>query len=203
MNDEPIFVIAAGWSCSLYKRIRDLTRWGHVIGVNDAALYADVHTAVTMDRLWLEHRLAAMDELRIPLWYRDNTAKNVQPGPLHIPFAGNIKMMRMSEASTELWGDNSGACALNRAYQMKPQRIYLFGFDMQKGPGGQSHWYSPYPWKSGGGAKPGTMAGWARSFDIKAKQFAAAGIAVKSVNPHTLVKAFPVISFKEFEQEVM
>lgn len=203
MNDEPVFVIAGGWSCSLYKRVRDLTRWGHVIGVNDVALYADVHTAVTMDRLWLEHRLAAMDDLKVPTWYRDNTAKNVRPGALHIPFHGSIQSLRMSEESTDLWGDNSGACAINRAYQMKPQRIYLFGFDMQKGPAGQSHWYSPYPWKSGGGAKPGTMAGWAKSFAVKAKQFTDAGITVKSVNPLTLITAFPVISFKDFEREVM
>lgn len=201
-SEEPVMIIAGGWSCSQYKRIKKLTKWGHVIGVNDAAIYAEVHTAITMDRLWLEHRLEEMDKQTIPLWYRVCTAKNVKPGPLHHSFVGQPNNVRMSEDRAELWGSNSGAVALNLAYLMRPRRLYLFGFDMQQGPRGEPHWYPPYPWKSGGGAKVGTMRQWADEFRIKFQQFKKAGVTVKNVNTRSLITAFPTIGFEEFEVEV-
>lgn len=200
--DEPILVIAGGWSCSQYKAVRDLTKYGHVIGVNDAAYRAVVHTAVTMDREWLEHRIGYLEDEMLPTWYRVCTAKNVKPGSLHHPYKGNIKPQGMSEDAAELWGDNSGAVALNLAYLMRPKRVYLFGYDMQKGPDGESHWYEPYAWKNGGGSKSASLATWARSFDVKARQFAKAGIQVFNVNPRSLITAFPVLSFKDFEKAV-
>ena len=54
------FVIGGGWSVGQYAdQLDDLTSLGHVIGVNDASIHANVHEALTMDRLWFEHRWPA------------------------------------------------------------------------------------------------------------------------------------------------
>lgn len=201
LHDDPVIVIAGGWSCSQYKRVKSLIKYGHVIGVNDAAVHAEVHTAVTMDREWLENRIDVMDEYMLPTWYRECTAKNVKPGPLHHSYKGNIKPLEMSQDCAELWGDNSGAVALNLAYLMRPKKCYLFGYDMQKGPSGESHWYKPYQWKNGGGSKPSALANWARGFNVKAAQFEKAGIKVYNVNPRSLITAFQTMSFADFEKE--
>jgi len=165
-------VVAGGWSVSkIPEKVRNnLINEACVIGVNDSAIHMPVDYALTMDRLWLEHRIDKMRELGITTYYRRCTAKNVQPEyPQFVPYFGDIWRGQMTLEPGHLWGNNSGRVALNLAYQLAPKRVFMLGFDFKLGPNGEKHWYPPYSW--GGGAKVSKMAEWSTEFEYAAHQF--------------------------------
>lgn len=161
------FVIGGGWSVGQYAdQLDDLTSLGHVIGVNDAAIHANVHEAITMDRLWFEHRWPALRNLRVQkVWVREKCDCNVPrktPADNWLTFKHFNKPMP-SVTPGELHGGNSGTCAINLAFQQMSSgdNLFLLGFDMCKGPNGEPYWYPPYPWATPTGAtKPGHFKQW-------------------------------------------
>jgi hypothetical protein len=192
------FVIGGGWSVSQIDT-RKLHRYGHTYGVNDAALFTNVFTAVTMDRLWFEHRWPMLKARRIDEVYvrekcdcnvkRDSTAYWKTFKHHHKP--------GMSKAPGELFGGNSGTCAINLAYQSMADgdSLFLLGFDMCRGPGNEPYWYPAYPWANpDGGTKPGHYRDWVKQFDDIAKVFESRKMKVYSVNPRTQIKNFPIIT---------
>lgn len=153
------FVIGGGHTVDSYD-IRELKWFGKAIGVNDAALWAPVHICLTMDRLWFEHRWPYLRTLRVAETYvREKCDCNVPRKDAR----DNWKTFKhfnkpgLGETPGELWGANSGSCAINLAFQLSEpgDRIFLLGFDMQKGRGGQPYWYPPYPWAQPEGATSG------------------------------------------------
>jgi hypothetical protein len=185
-----IMVVAGGHSVSMIdKSIRDnLVNEACVIGVNDSALYMPVDYAITMDRIWLEKRYVKMRESGTTTYYRACTTKNGEfwarvggrpQQPQFMPYFGNISRAQMTTDPGHLWGDNSGKVALNLAYQLGPKRVFMLGFDLKLGADGEQHWYPAYPW--GGGAKQGSMKGWAASYDYIADQFQWANIELRNV----------------------
>jgi hypothetical protein len=171
----PVTVVAGGWSASRF----DLSKLpGTVIGVNDAGLLVPhVDIIVSMDRLWAEHRFDRLRGLRKPTWLRRRTLMNIDlEGCTFVtPFENDHTSTVLSEVPGTLNGTHSGFCALNLAYQLKPCELYLVGFDMQRGPKGEAHWFPPYPWSatSTGAAR---LAVWAGQFEGAALQLHAAGI---------------------------
>lgn len=173
------FVIGGGYSVGEYaNKLDDLMSYGHVIGVNDSAIHAPVHEALTMDRLWFENRWASLRNLRVnTTWVREKCDCNVPRKDerdnwvtfkhLNKPFP--------SVTPKELHGGNSGACAINLAMQQmfEGDNLFLLGFDMCKGPNGEPYWYPPYPWANPAGAtKPGHFKQWVHDlegFDVHAR----------------------------------
>ena len=194
-----VIVLAGGASVMQYN-LRDLEHRGYLIAVNDAAIYTKCHVAFTMDRLWLEGRQLLLKVLQPPeIWYRKGTPKNFEPPYTWNAFTHDKDYPTlMTKEHGRLNGSNSGTCAVNRAFQLRPERVFLLGFDMQHGPRGEKHWYPDYPWGNGGGSKPGTLREWKEEFGDIAKQFKQEGIAVFNVNHRSLITAFPVISYDEF-----
>jgi len=197
------FVVGGGWSVGQWAdQLDDLMSYGHVIGVNDAAIHARVHEAITMDRLWFEHRYAALRDLRVQkIWVREKCDCNVKK-VLHddwFTFRHFNKPMP-SVTYGELHGGNSGTCAINLAFQQMLQgdNLFLLGFDMCKGPNGEPYWYPPYPWASPAGAtKPGHFKAWVRdmygfSQYAKVKQLNVYNVTTRSEIPH-----FPKIKFDQ------
>lgn len=173
---DTVTVLAGGWSARRY-----LDRLpGFVIGVNDAALKAPTHAALSMDRLWAENRWAEIQRRAIPTWLRRAPARaGEDPDWLRI-FDCDHTSTTLSDEPGTLNGTHSGFCALNLAYQMRPRRIVLVGLDMSKGPRGEAHWFPDYPWaKPGGATTSGKFAEWARQFDTAARQCRDADIAVE------------------------
>lgn len=201
---KSVIVIGGGWSISqLPLQETDLKEYGLVIGVNDAAIHARVHVAVTMDRLWLENRAETLEFMNMPVHFRAGICKNVKEPRLGIPFKNNnIMRAGMSAAPGELFGDNSGACAVNLAFKQGTKRIYLLGFDMQNGPNGERHWYPPYPWSEGGGSSDGKLKQWSEEWAEFARHFAQEDVVVKNVNTRTKLNNFPVIGWKHFMKEI-
>jgi hypothetical protein len=186
-----ITVLAGGWSARAYLDRLE----GVVIGVNDAALCYPADIAVSMDRLWTEHRWDQLKRRAKPAWIRRSALKNiperdpaVRPAWLK-PFVCDHTSTVFSEDDEELHGTHSGFCALNLAYVMRPQRLVLVGFDMSKGPKGEAHWFPPYEWAPQGATTSGKFKAWAAQFDDAAKKFKAAGVAVE-VWGQTAIPAF-------------
>jgi hypothetical protein len=152
-----------------------------------------------MDRLWTEHRWPRLAALAPMAYIRRSALKNIAARPPWLlAFENDHTATEMSEAPGVLNGTNSGLCALNLAYQLRPSRIWLFGFDMSHGPAGEPYWYPPYPWTGPrGGTTSGKYAVWARQFDPAAKACLAAGIEVFNVT-RGAVDAFTRIDPREF-----
>jgi hypothetical protein len=185
---DTISVLAGGWSV----KGLDLTRLpGMVIGVNDAGVRAPrVDAVVTMDRLWLEWRWPDLCRTQTPTWARPAALKHIHDRPPWLTvFECDWQSAEMSDEPGRLNGTNSGGCALNRAYQLRPRRVVLFGFDMGRSPQGESYWYPNYPWKPTGGAGS-KYAQWSRQFEPAAKAFRAAGIEVLNASPVSRIPAF-------------
>lgn len=195
-----VIVLAGGHSVQSYN-LRDIEERGHLIAVNDSALYTKCDVAFTMDRLWIEGRQLLLKTLNPPeIWYRDKTVKNFLP-PSHWHcywHSETTEPTHMEKEPGKLNGSNSGTCALNLAFQRANARVFMLGFDMQRGSGGEKHWYPDYPWNNGGGTKQATLEEWAREFDMIASHFKKAGIQAFNVNHRSLISAFPVVSYTEF-----
>lgn len=189
-------IVGGGYSVSEYSH-RGLSSAAHVYGINDAALWTDVHTAVTMDRLWFENRWPYLLAKQVPdIYIREGCDKNVKEH-----YAKVFKHLRTDYLQKEpgtLAGSNSGACALNLAFQQSQRgdNIFLLGFDMCKGPQGEPYWYPPYPWAQPEGAtKPGHFRDWAIEMSRFHAQLLIEGVNVYNVTHRSELTAFPKITF--------
>ena len=185
---ETVSVVAGGWSVLQVdlKRIP-----GCIIGVNDSGLYLPrCDIIVSMDRLWAENRYNNLHCMHTETWLRRSAVKNIYTKwPwLHV-FDCDHESTEFSDDHGVLNGTNSGLCAFNKAYQLRPQVIYLFGFDMRPGPHGESYWYARYPWSKG--ISTGKLTRWAQQFSSAAKKCRAAGIDVINASSRSLIKEFP------------
>lgn len=175
---------------------------GHVIGVNDSAILAKCHTAVSMDRLWTEYRWPDLGGIARRAFIRDAALKGIQDRPdwLRV-FECDYKSTIFSDEPKRLNGTNSGGCALNLAWRLRPRRVFLFGFDMNRSPNGAAYWYKPYPWAPQGATKSGKYDEWMRQMASIAEQFKAANIEVVNVSATSSIEVFRKITPKEFLKE--
>lgn len=156
-----------------------------------------------MDRLWAEHRARQYFlENDGDLWVRRGANKSLPSHPRLIQFECDHEATEMSNEPYVLNGTNSGMCALNYAFQCQPKQLFLFGYDMQKGPGGEPYYHKPYEWADQNGAtKPGKYKEWSRQFDTIARQFRDLGTRVYNINNRSkLVGCFQEISYAEFQE---
>lgn len=196
-----VCILAGGWS------VRDICIKhlpGKVIAVNDAAIYAKCDYIVSMDRLWSEYRWGKLKELNLPTFLRRSAVQNLN---LEAEGWSGLSVFDCDNQSTFLSsyenvlnGSNSGFCALNLAYKLKPKKIYLLGFDMSRGPKGETYWYPSYPWSGskGGATSAGKYREWAKQFEGAARQFKELGIEVLNVTRKNPIEAFRKIQPQEF-----
>ncbi len=198
------FVVGGGWSVSRYEnQLDDLITHGHVIGVNDAAIHMHVHEALTMDRLWFEHRWPKLRDLRVQkVWVREKCDCNVPrktPADNWLTFK-HFNKPTPSVTPGELHGGNSGTCAINLALQQmgSGDNLFLLGFDMQKGPEGQPYWYPPYPWAHPDGAtKPGHFKTWVQDMHGFAQHAKVKKLNVYNVTTRSQIPHFPKMTFEQ------
>jgi hypothetical protein len=189
--NRDVSVVAGGWSVS---EVNLNAIPGRIIAINDSCIYLPHwDETVTMDRLWAEYRWDYLHSQHQSTYFRRTCMKHIPRANwpwLHI-YDNDNKSVIFSHEVNRLNGSNSAVCGLNRAYQCWPQRLLLFGFDMQVGPNGESHWYPGYPWTPrGGSTKPGRFKTWASEFDAIAVQFEEMGTQVINVSSRSLIKAF-------------
>lgn len=201
MTPDTITIIASGPSAAAV----DLERvGGFVIGVNEAGVAAPrVDAIVSMDRLWTEHRWDWLVARAAPTWLRRSAVQNVKDRweGLHVFDCDHLSSV-LSCVPGWLNGTNSGLCALNLAYQMRPRRLFLVGFDMRRD-AGAPYWHRPHEYANPkGGTSNGKYAEWANQFSWAAQAFAVAGVRVSNVSPKSAIADFPKITPKQYLQEL-
>lgn len=204
MSDD-ITIVGGGWSV----RDIDLDRLiGRIIAVNEAGvLLPRVDAIVSMDRLWTEHRWSRLWDMACSTWLRRSAVQNLPASYLnaatwlHI-FECDNESSEFSDDTRRLNGTNSGACALNLAYLMKPRRLYLLGFDMNRSPEGRPYWYPPYTWaKPNGGTSNKRYREWSTQFAKAAAAFNSIGTEVFNVSPSSAIEVFKKITPQQYAQE--
>jgi hypothetical protein len=158
-----ISVVAGGWSVN---EVDLSTIPGFIIGVNDSAYQLPrVDAAVSMDRRWAENRKEFILGSDLPVYLRNNATRLPE-----LREARNVTLYKCDNESVSFGpttahmnGTSSATVALNLAYIMWPQKLYLFGFDMCRGPHDEAHWYPDYPWNVRS-TKAGRLAQWSREF---------------------------------------
>jgi hypothetical protein len=208
MAGGDITIIGGGWSV-LNLALDRLC--GRVIAVNDAAIHAPSwDIAVSMDRLWTEHRLeqlvirSAEVEPRREIWLRRSAVQNVRVDGwpwIHV-FNCDHQTNVFSAKPGTLNGTNSGACAMNLAWQLRPDRVFLLGFDMCRSSDGRVYWYPPYPWAhERGGTGDKTYTTWAGQFKTAASAFRRIRCEVFNVSPASAIEAFPKMTPAQYLRE--
>jgi hypothetical protein len=89
-------------------------------------------------------------------------------------------------------GRNGGYQAINLAVHLGAKRIILLGYDMQKGPKGESHWHGDHPRHT-----ESPYGIFVRKFDTIVKPLAAAGVSVVNCSRHSALKCFPKADLAE------
>lgn len=84
-------------------------------------------------------------------------------------------------------GRNSGYQAVGLAYMWGAARIVLLGYDMQRGPNGETHHHGDH---EGGLPNLGTMSEWARSFIQLGADLRARGVEVINATRRTAITCF-------------
>lgn len=188
-----VSVIAGGFS---FKEVAHRKVPGYKIVVNDSAVHLNCpfDEIVSMDRLWTENRWDQLQLLRTRSWLRRSAVQNVEyetESWAHV-FDCDHKSVEFSDQLGILNGTSSGTCAINRAYQLKPYKLFLFGFDMCRDAKGNAYWYPPYPWVSekGGSTSNGKYKTWASEFNNIAIAFAQAGCEVINVSRYSAITSF-------------
>lgn len=173
---DEVSVLAGGWSARRHD-VQALP--GLVIGVNESAVLARCHIAVSMDRLWTEARWARLLDLGIPAWLRRAALIRIPERPPWVTVfdCDYVSATMVDDTPRVLNGTNSGLCAVNLAFQLRPQVLRLYGMDLAQGPKGERHWYPPYPWvPPGKGTGGNTFAKWRQDLAKALKQCREAGI---------------------------
>lgn len=210
MSGGDITIIGGGWSV-LNVALDRLC--GTVIAVNDSAIYAPRWDyAVSMDRLWAEHRIDQLvirsREVEPPreVWLRrsalQNLTKYVSGWPWVHSFECDHTSNLFSASPGRLNGTSSGVCAMNLAWHLRPSRLFLLGFDMCRDDNGRAYWYPPYPWASpNGGTSNGKYSSWAQQFAGVSASFHRIGCDVINVSPRSAIETFPKITPAQYLKE--
>lgn len=195
-----VFVVGGGYSVR-YVDVANL--WGTIIGVNDSGLRLPrVDRIVSMDRKWTEHRwydtgddkLPSLCERAVPTWIRRSAIQNIAERPSWLTiFDCDNTRIEFSDLPARLEGTNSGLVAFNLAYQMRPRRIFLLGFDMSRGPKDEPYWYPAYPWAPNGGTSRGKYREWSHQFTPAFGSCQSVGIRVINVSVTSAIGIFPKI----------
>jgi hypothetical protein len=196
VSDEIISIVGGGWSVSQV----DLSQIpGTIIAINDSAIHLPrFDIVVSMDRKWTEYRWPELRKLQKPARIRTAALKNiVGKWPWLASFDCDYTSAVFTDQPGVLNGTNSGLCGFNLAWQMRPAKILLFGFDMKRGPSGEAYWYPPYPWSEKGATTSGKYAAWSKQFSRAARQCKTAGIEVAVVGD-SAIDVFPRIPSSEF-----
>lgn len=163
------------------------------VGVNDAYRHVYCNHVVSMDGRWFDNRWEDFCDAMSPMLHTRIGTKGAENLPKVCrtqPFKCDRKTTKFGDSISQLNGENSGYCALNLAYLLKPTTIYLYGFDMtfEKG---SDHFFGDYEWKGQGCSNSaGKFAKWAKEMDDAARQFEEAGIEVFNTNKQSAIKAF-------------
>lgn len=204
-----ISIVAGGWS--VRGEGWDTNNLpGHVIGINDAGILAKCNSIVSMDRLWTQGRKEKLETLQRRLYVRESVIRQtwkIKDGetiPHWVrPFKCDHTSMNISEDRERLDGTNSGMCGINLAFHRARSRptsaVFLFGFDMRRGPNGEAHWYDDYEWSAGKGTVGSKFSSWAGQFSGIKKKFESINVQLINASKWSLIDSLPRLQLDQLE----
>lgn len=169
---------------------------GMVVAINGAAKHVPHTAAFTMDgryarNEWQNHQFKPF-VVRESAWQHAVRA-GARETPTTVRFAGDNKSAIFAEnpencrGGWQLNGSNSGYCALNFAYSLRPRKVILYGYDMDV----PTHFFGDYSWKGEGDSlNANKLQLWAAEMEYAAHQFRKARIDVVNTNRASAIKAF-------------
>lgn len=125
--------------------------------------------------------------------------------PLKYSWLLNLKRIRdgLHNGGFLGWNYSTGAAAINLAYNLGANPIYLLGFDMRAGNAGKTHWHN----HGRGPTQENSFRRFSRGFHTLAASLRHKDVEVFNVGDGTsALECFPKITFeqmKEREEEVM
>ncbi len=160
-----------------------------VIAVNDSYLkapFADVLYACDKD-WWLYHRwVPSFQGLKVAL---DASVYSRHPWPADVTRLANTGPLGLERDPGGLrTGRNSGYQAINLAVHLGAARILLLGYDMQRGPKGEQHWFGKHPSELN---QASPFVEFLKCFPTLLKPLAEAGVEVVNCSPRTALTCFP------------
>jgi hypothetical protein len=90
------------------------------------------------------------------------------------------------------YGDNSGYQAINLAWQLGARRMILLGYDLKRGPGGETHWFGNHP-----DPIVSNYAKWIGLFRPLAADLKREDCEVINCSPDSALDAFPKMTLAE------
>jgi hypothetical protein len=184
--DSTIVCVASGPSLTV-EDVEFVRGKARVIAVNTSyrmAPWADVLYACDA-RWWKWHKGVPEFEglkftLTSPVWQGVRLLKNTGAAGLEVkPHA--IRN-----------GRNSGYQAINVAFHLGAKRILLLGYDMQRGPGGKSHWHGEHPM-----VQRSPFSSFVQMFDTIVDPLKKHGVEVINCSRETALKCFPRMTITE------
>ncbi len=163
-----------------------------IIGVNDSAFNLPrCDWVVSIDGRWMKHR---WKQLTNRLCWLRRTSFEKHVGNIRWPGLNlgecNVEGDGPGEDFYSLYGNNSGLVALNLAYFMGYETIFLYGFDM--GFEAKKHWYPEYEWAAKGNHM---YPAFSRQFDAMAKYYKDNKVEVINVSPTSRLECFKKVDY--------
>lgn len=195
-----ISVVAGGWSVN---EVDFSAIPGYIIGVNDSAYRLPrVDAVLSMDRRWAENRVEFILSCGKPVYLRDVATRlpELRDAPNVTLYKNNNHSVSFGPTPIYLNGTSSATVALNLAYVMWPTQLYLFGFDMCRGPNNEAHWHPDYTWNSKS-TKSGKLAEWAKEFSGIFEAFNRKKVEVFNVSTRSRIGVWKRYHPSEFGME--
>jgi hypothetical protein len=199
-REAVISVVAGGWSVS---EVDLASIPGYIIGVNDSAYRLPrVDAVVSMDRKWAENRQEFILSCGKPTYLRDVATRvpELRDAPNVTLYKCNNETVSFGPTPIYMNGTSSATVALNLAYIMWPEKLYLFGFDMCRGPHNEGHWHPDYPWNVNS-TKAGKLAEWSREFISIFEEFKRKKVEVLNVSTRSRINVWKRYSPRELGME--
>lgn len=168
---------------------------GYVIAVNDAYQHVRHDAILSMDGRWAKNRMPHMGDTTGPIYLRRSAFGHVDTNTVPTDILRRIQVFDCDHTSSlfghfasRLNGPNSGYCALNLAYVMCPDTLYLFGFDHHG-----NHFHKESEWRQRGEGcsnSPAKFANWAEACKTARSMFDSIGVRVINTSRDSKIRAF-------------
>lgn len=168
----------------------------HVIGINAAFLIGDWIDIVFFGDggfyLANKKEMDVFPKIKVSSGPSIVKRKDIQ-GVKYISRNGSHPAGISPSSNSVSWNLNSGAAAISLAWHLGVKRVYLLGFDMMLGEGGQQHWHCHYSRHKNGRRRDPKKLPFDRhlpGFSAIANDARRMGLEIINVSPDSAIKEF-------------
>jgi len=133
-SGEDVFIIGGG-PCLKGVDLDKLLVGFKVLGINDGYLYDCCDACYFGDTVWWSHHKEALKSFRGEIY---STSGVFDPTIHHLDL---VPSGFTADKDKVAWNANSGMAGINLACHLGAKRIFLLGFQMDFGEGGESNWH--------------------------------------------------------------